>query len=162
MLAVCFELWYETTMWGGFAFVAYLHLLYLQTTAGTIALLRYLINLTADYDIHTQFQYTFHLEVKLISLFRAQKYNNKRKLRGRLQHSMRIYSEIRILNTTYNNAFRGFVWPVYLTLPCCIFIGGMCTLLKEKSGNIIILGFSGCCTSITMGFLFHHQFLWQK
>lgn len=44
VLAICFELWYEATLWGGFAVVTHVHLLYLQTTAGTLELLRYLVN----------------------------------------------------------------------------------------------------------------------
>lgn len=98
----------------------------------------------------------------LIKFFRTHKQKNQRKFFERLQDSMRIYSEIRILNTIYNNACRGFVWPVYLTLPCCIFIGGICTLLKEKSGNIIIYAFSGCCVSITVGFLISSSIFMAK
>lgn len=123
LLVILVEVWFEATLWGGSFFIINVHLHYLQTVGSTLVLLRNAIPVRKGQP-----------------LIKTQKI-------------LTIYSEIRILTTTYNSMFRSIFWPLWLTASGFIFIGGLCTFFKIDSGNMVLLGFISCCVTVTLGFL---------
>lgn len=67
--------------------------------------------------------------------------------RGSIKHltlTVKVYSQIRILNTMYNETMTKIGWPFCNMLECLLFVGGFCaTMLKSSSSSVIVVVIGG-------------------